>query len=352
MVTRKLGLGLFCASALLLAGCPGDGDLGDNDDGNGGDEANDDGGDDNGDDGQEGDDEAGEGEGDGDSGNDTGPPPTCEESDCPLPKPAAPSIQCRDGTIGGPACVDQGNGTCAWEIIECPDCTEEECGPAPGAPSVLCPDGVHMSGPGPCEEIDGVCGWTFLECPECCEPSEQPQCIEGATCCADGTWQCNNGAGEPPCEETALPCTDGGQCVPEQGSCAMGEQCCDGLQCCAGVPVPPGSEFCGIICPVSDRNKKEHFHKIDNDAILKKVSELEITTWNYTFEDPSVRHLGPMAQDFKASFEIGRSDKAIFQVDADGVALASIQALHAQIKKLEKTNAALEKRIAELEAKK
>lgn len=40
----------------------------------------------------------------------------------------------------------------------------------------------------------------------CCDPSEEPgqggslPCIEGASCCADGTWACNEGNGEPTCD--------------------------------------------------------------------------------------------------------------------------------------------------------
>ena len=39
-----------------------------------------------------------------------------------------------------------------------------------------------------------------------------------------------------------------------------------------------------------------------------------------------------MAQDFKQTFNVGGSDKTIFQVDADGVTFAAIQALDAEIK--------------------
>jgi hypothetical protein len=40
----------------------------------------------------------------------------------------------------------------------------------------------------------------------CCDLSEQPgeggtlPCIEGASCCADGTWSCNEGDGSPTCD--------------------------------------------------------------------------------------------------------------------------------------------------------
>jgi hypothetical protein len=115
--------------------------------------------------------------------------------------------------------------------------------------------------------------------------------------------------------------------------------------------VPPGAEYCGNPCPISDRNRKENFDAVDPQTVLEAVRHLPISTWNYTFESPDVRHIGPMAQDFMASFSVGGTDKAIFQVDADGVALAAIQALHAQLEAAEADKAALQSRVDDLEAR-
>jgi hypothetical protein len=47
--------------------------------------------------------------------------------------------------------------------------------------------------------------------PSCCDPAEEPGhngnplCFEGATCCADGVWRCNNFDGSPDCPLTPLP---------------------------------------------------------------------------------------------------------------------------------------------------
>lgn len=41
--------------------------------------------------------------------------------------------------------------------------------------------------------------------PKCCDPARQPGvggnpfCFEGATCCSDGQWRCNNANGTPSC---------------------------------------------------------------------------------------------------------------------------------------------------------
>jgi hypothetical protein len=63
-------------------------------------------------------------------------------------------------------------------------------------------------------------------------------------------------------------------------------------------------------------------------VILQRLAELPVQTWNYNWDDSSVRHIGPMAQDFAAAFAVGEDDKHIHQVDAQGVAFAAIQGLY------------------------
>jgi hypothetical protein len=99
----------------------------------------------------------------------------------------------------------------------------------------------------------------------------------------------------------------------------------------------------GITNPQSDRNLKHGFASVDVDAVLAGVVELPLSTWSYTVDDPRVRHIGPMAQDFAAAFGVGEDDRHIHVVDASGVALAAIQALAARL-------AEAEAKIAELQA--
>lgn len=68
--------------------------------------------------------------------------------------------------------------------------------------------------------------------------------------------------------------------------------------------------------------------------ILATVAELPISTWRYEWEPEHVRHLGPMAQDWKTAFGLGDKDTVIPAVDASGVALVCIQALHREIAEL------------------
>jgi len=140
-------------------------------------------------------------------------------------------------------------------------------------------------------------------------------------------------------------------CVADGESCAAGETCCEGLMCCAGIPVPPGQEFCGAICPISDRDAKENFATVDSTDVLRKLADLEISTWSYKSERDGARHLGPMAQDFRATFGLGASDRSIFLVDADGVALTAIQALNTELESVREENRGLRRSIGSLESR-
>ena len=85
----------------------------------------------------------------------------------------------------------------------------------------------------------------------------------------------------------------------------------------------------------------------------RKVAALPLETWNYKAQPAAIRHLGPMAQDFKAAFQIGETDTGIATVDADGVALAAIQGLNRKLEEKLKAKddqiESLEQRLAELE---
>jgi hypothetical protein len=78
----------------------------------------------------------------------------------------------------------------------------------------------------------------------------------------------------------------------------------------------------------SDRNQKENFVIVAPLQVLDKVATMPIETWNYQTQPDSIRHIGPMAQDFHAAFGVGENDKSIAIVDASGVALAAIQGLY------------------------
>jgi hypothetical protein len=90
----------------------------------------------------------------------------------------------------------------------------------------------------------------------------------------------------------------------------------------------------------SDRNLKENVLDIEPDSILHRLAEIPIQRWNFKEDPRDTPHLGPMAQDFYAAFGLGEDDRHIAATDADGVALAAIQALYRRL--LEKESALTE----------
>jgi hypothetical protein len=100
----------------------------------------------------------------------------------------------------------------------------------------------------------------------------------------------------------------------------------------AGVTLPPGG---GSWSSVSDAAVKQNVTPVHPEHILEQVTSLPLSTWNYESQDASIRHIGPMAQDFRAVFGVGENERYITTVDADGVALAAIQGLNQKIERLE-----------------
>jgi uncharacterized protein YhaN len=75
---------------------------------------------------------------------------------------------------------------------------------------------------------------------------------------------------------------------------------------------------------------------------------MPVQSWRYKEERPDVRHLGPVAQDFRAAFGLGTDDKSIGLLDIDGVNMAAIQALERRTQELRAKSAEVDALKAEL----
>jgi len=114
----------------------------------------------------------------------------------------------------------------------------------------------------------------------------------------------------------------------------------------SGVTLGMGS---GSWSTLSDSTKKEHFRSIDGETVLTQIAQMPVPSWNYKTQPDSIRHMGPMAQDFYTAFGLGSSNKRISTVDIDGVNMRAIQALETRTRMLQQKNEALETRVAKLE---
>lgn len=103
----------------------------------------------------------------------------------------------------------------------------------------------------------------------------------------------------------------------------------------AGVSLSAGA---GSGNNLSDRNVKRDFSPIDPERVLTQLARLPVTSWRYAEEDSSVRHVGPMAQDWQelvsGPLGLNDDDRHINQGDFDGANLLAVIALEARTRQL------------------
>jgi hypothetical protein len=105
-----------------------------------------------------------------------------------------------------------------------------------------------------------------------------------------------------------------------------------------GAQLLPGNTSWSVY---SDVRKKENFVPVDDELVLQKIKNFKLSTWNYKGQDVNtMRHYGPMAQDFYAAFgkdalgKIG-CDTLINEHDFISVNFIAIQALEKRTQRIE-----------------
>lgn len=81
----------------------------------------------------------------------------------------------------------------------------------------------------------------------------------------------------------------------------------------------------------STRTAKTAVDTVDPESVLDGVDSLDVRTWEFT--DSDGQHMGPMAEEFSETFDLGADEESIATVDADGVALAAIQGLSERLER-------------------
>ena len=88
----------------------------------------------------------------------------------------------------------------------------------------------------------------------------------------------------------------------------------------------------GALTQNSSRVNKKGISSVDENLILEKLDQLDISHWTYKHDKDHVRHLGPMSEDFYSIFKLGGTAKGISSIDTAGVSLAAIKALNVKYK--------------------
>jgi hypothetical protein len=107
----------------------------------------------------------------------------------------------------------------------------------------------------------------------------------------------------------------------------------------------------GTFIENSDVNLKSDIETLDGNLVLAKLESLPVSEWSYKKDGPSVRHIGPMAQDFHATFGLGDDETKVSPRDMAGVSLAAIKALSAELKEKDAEIASQREQIAALQAR-
>jgi hypothetical protein len=200
---------------------------------------------------------------------------------------------------------------------------------------------------------------------KCINPANDPNnCGSCGTRCQGTTPYCDGTCQHTPCEGVdPASCSNGAASCCGTQCCGQGQICCKNEGPQSGLPQcytptmdqPTCPQGCAPLC-VSDRNLKRDIEAVDALSVLETVSRLPVSTWSYRTDADGVRHMGPMAQDFKEAFGLGDTDRGYYSIDAHGVSLAAIQALYERslqqsrrIDGLERDNANLQQRLEALE---
>lgn len=99
----------------------------------------------------------------------------------------------------------------------------------------------------------------------------------------------------------------------------------------------------------SSRDLKTDFSLLDGREVLANLAEIPLMSWRYKQDGTGALHVGPMAEDFQAAFQLG-DGKTITNIDADGIALAAIQGLYSEIQDRDAEIEELKARLAQLES--
>ncbi len=99
-----------------------------------------------------------------------------------------------------------------------------------------------------------------------------------------------------------------------------------------GVTLAPGA---GAWSTLSDSTKKDNITPIEPLEFINKIDDIEVFRWSYKSQNQSIKHIGPMAQDFHQTFEVGLDSTSINSGDFDGINLLLLKGLKEKVELIE-----------------
>ncbi len=105
----------------------------------------------------------------------------------------------------------------------------------------------------------------------------------------------------------------------------------------------------GTLSQGSSRALKHAIESVATRDILDRVLQLPVYTWQYRADSAGARHLGPMAEDVFAAFDLGIGERSLAPADVAALALAAAQALRDELAARDAELDALVERLVQLE---
>jgi hypothetical protein len=106
----------------------------------------------------------------------------------------------------------------------------------------------------------------------------------------------------------------------------------------------------GTVMVTSYRASKENFQDLDTGEILQRLASLPVSDWNYKKDTDTVRHIGPVSEDFYEAFGYGEDDQHISPNDLAGVNTAAIQGLFQKLLEKDQEIQDLRSKVSEIES--
>jgi hypothetical protein len=104
----------------------------------------------------------------------------------------------------------------------------------------------------------------------------------------------------------------------------------------------------GTLSEGSSRAMKTAIQPVDPTDVLSKLDQVEVAEWSYKGASET-RHLGPMAETFYQTYNLGPDNEHIAPKDMAGVAMASAKALKEKVAEQQERLTERDERIDELE---
>jgi len=285
---------------------------------------------------------------------------TAKKPDCSAPNACGPALgmpskQCSDGSIGGNTgkCIEQ-NGTCGWEIRECPPETKPICFDDKGN---LNPAYKKCTVPTDCVAITfqaNCCGTMMATGVNTASQAAAQKCGDDRAAgfpgcgCATMATQADDGSQDPNGQGTKASVTcDAGVCKTSFKGETCGTKVCTATQtCCSGMPLPEPTCVEGTMCPISQAQHKKditYLSQDDRQRLNDELMSFPLATYRYKTETNKDRpHLGFIIDDVAPTPAVLQNGE---RVDMYGYATMTVAALQTQAKEL----AELKKKVGELE---